>query len=94
MRVAYLIEPPFNYVDEAGAVTGCDIELARYVLGELGIHGVEFVETEFAQLLPGLAEKLGEDTLNLLFRVGLHSGPITGGVLRGSKSRFQLFGTI
>ena len=55
MRVAYLIEPPFNYVDETGAVTGCDIELARYVLSKLGINDVEFVETEFAQLLPGLA---------------------------------------
>ena len=25
-------------------------------------------------------------------RVGLHSGPVTAGVLRGEKSRFQLFG--
>lgn len=25
-------------------------------------------------------------------RFGLHSGPVTGGVLRGDKSRFQLFG--
>jgi len=55
VRVAYLIEPPFNYVDEAGKVTGCDVELARHILGELDIDQVEFVETEFAQLLPGLA---------------------------------------
>jgi class 3 adenylate cyclase len=25
-------------------------------------------------------------------RFGLHSGPVTAGVLRGDKSRFQLFG--
>lgn len=25
-------------------------------------------------------------------RIGLHSGPITGGILRGERSRFQLFG--
>jgi class 3 adenylate cyclase len=25
-------------------------------------------------------------------RFGMHSGPVTGGVLRGEKSRFQLFG--
>lgn len=25
-------------------------------------------------------------------RIGLHSGPITGGVLRGDRARFQLFG--
>jgi class 3 adenylate cyclase len=35
---------------------------------------------------------LGPDTADLAFRVGLHSGPITGGVLRGDNARFQLFG--
>jgi class 3 adenylate cyclase len=25
-------------------------------------------------------------------RFGLHSGPVTAGVLRGDRSRFQLFG--
>ncbi|CAJ1951432.1 unnamed protein product [Cylindrotheca closterium] len=39
-----------------------------------------------------LVDSLGEDTENLSMRVGLHSGPVTGGVLRGQKSRFQLFG--
>jgi hypothetical protein len=35
---------------------------------------------------------LGPGTRNLGFRIGLHSGPVTAGVLRGEKSRFQLFG--
>jgi class 3 adenylate cyclase len=35
---------------------------------------------------------LGPDTGNLELRFGLHSGPVTAGVLRGEKSRFQLFG--
>ena len=35
---------------------------------------------------------LGPDTGDLQLRVGLHSGPVTAGVLRGDKSRFQLFG--
>jgi class 3 adenylate cyclase len=35
---------------------------------------------------------LGSGTKNLHVRVGLHSGPVTAGVLRGQKSRFQLFG--
>merc|ERR1711862_646856 len=30
--------------------------------------------------------------MGLRLRSGLHSGPITGGILRGEKSRFQLFG--
>jgi class 3 adenylate cyclase len=43
-------------------------------------------------LINSLAESLGDDTRNLSFRVGLHSGSVTAGVLRGDKSRFQLFG--
>ena len=35
---------------------------------------------------------LGPDTGALLMRFGLHSGPVTAGVLRGDKCRFQLFG--
>jgi hypothetical protein len=35
---------------------------------------------------------LGPDTGDLTMRFGLHSGPVTAGVLRGEKSRFQLFG--
>ncbi|GKY96213.1 hypothetical protein MPSEU_000581200 [Mayamaea pseudoterrestris] len=39
-----------------------------------------------------LETTLGPDTTDLRMRVGLHSGPVTAGVLRGDKSRFQLFG--
>ncbi|WP_299893246.1 transporter substrate-binding domain-containing protein [uncultured Ruegeria sp.] len=56
MKFAYLIEPPFNYVDASGCVTGCDVELARYVFAEIGIADFEPVETEFAELLPGVAD--------------------------------------
>jgi class 3 adenylate cyclase len=35
---------------------------------------------------------LGPDTGDLDLRVGIHSGPVTAGVLRGERSRFQLFG--
>lgn len=56
MRFAYLIEPPFNYRESDGKVVGCDVDLARHVFARLGIEHVEFVETEFAELLPGVAE--------------------------------------
>ncbi|MEM7076389.1 MAG: transporter substrate-binding domain-containing protein, partial [Pseudomonadota bacterium] len=56
MKFAYLIEPPFNYVDASGRVTGCDVELAKYVCAEIGIAGFEPVETEFAELLPGVRD--------------------------------------
>jgi hypothetical protein len=39
-----------------------------------------------------LERELGPDTGDLAIRFGLHSGPVTAGVLRGQKSRFQLFG--
>lgn len=48
--------------------------------------------TKMSVLLVDLCETLGEDTSELQFRVGLHSGPVTAGVLRGQKGRFQLFG--
>ena len=35
---------------------------------------------------------LGPGTAELGLRLGVHSGPVTAGVLRGEKSRFQLFG--
>ena len=35
---------------------------------------------------------LGPDTGDLQLRVGLHSGPVTAGVLKGEQARFQLFG--
>ena len=43
-------------------------------------------------LVEQLSNKLGPDTSELELRVGLHSGATTAGVLRGQKSRFQLFG--
>ena len=35
---------------------------------------------------------LGPDTGDLSLRIGIHSGPVTAGILRGERSRFQLFG--
>lgn len=43
-------------------------------------------------LVKQLEEVLGPDTGDLSMRFGLHSGPVTAGVLRGDRSRFQLFG--
>lgn len=64
MKFAYLIEPPFNHRDADGTVTGCDVELARHVLAELG-ETFEPVEAEFAKLLPGLGEGRWQMTTGL-----------------------------
>jgi hypothetical protein len=47
---------------------------------------------KFNELAKQLEITLGPDTGDLAMRAGLHSGPVTAGVLRGDKSRFQLFG--
>ena len=44
------------------------------------------------QLTKKLEIQLGPDTTELAMRFGLHSGPVTAGVLRGERARFQLFG--
>ncbi|CAB9502419.1 Receptor-type guanylate cyclase gcy [Seminavis robusta] len=44
------------------------------------------------KLVKALEVSLGPDTGDLSLRVGLHSGQVTAGVLRGDKGRFQLFG--
>ena len=45
-----------------------------------------------SEITARLESKLGPGTGSLRMRFGLHSGPVTAGVLRGEKSRFQLFG--
>lgn len=47
---------------------------------------------KFNSLVKQLTRELGPDTEDLQLRVGLHSGPVTAGVLRGDRARFQLFG--
>lgn len=39
-----------------------------------------------------LSSVLGSELLELGLRVGMHSGSVTAGVLRGDRARFQLFG--
>lgn len=46
----------------------------------------------FQMVVRQLEVQLGPDTADLGVRVGIHSGPITSGVLRGERPRFQLFG--
>lgn len=43
-------------------------------------------------ILRNLVTTLGPDTVDLDMRFGMHSGPVTAGVLKGERSRFQLFG--
>jgi class 3 adenylate cyclase len=44
------------------------------------------------QLTSEMEKTLGPDTGDLTMRFGMHSGPVTAGVLQGDRARFQLFG--
>ena len=47
---------------------------------------------KFKEVARNLEVSLGPDTSVLGLRIGIHSGACTAGVLRGERSRFQLFG--
>ncbi|CAB9503571.1 Receptor-type guanylate cyclase gcy [Seminavis robusta] len=49
-------------------------------------------QKKMQELVVSLSRHLGADTETLKLRIGMHSGSVTAGVLRGQKSRFQLFG--
>lgn len=46
--------PPFNYKEKNGALAGYDVDVARLLAGKLGLK-VEFVSSEWASILAGLA---------------------------------------
>lgn len=60
--LAYLDEPPFCFPLPGGQATGCDIDVARYVLSELSVPRVETRLVTFADLMPGVAA--GDWTIN------------------------------
>jgi len=47
-------EAPYGYVTPDGELTGEAPEIAKHILGEMGITEVEAVITEFGSLIPGL----------------------------------------
>jgi class 3 adenylate cyclase len=55
-------------------------------------HFAHDCNVELIHLVKQLEVTLGPDTGDLAMRFGLHSGPVTAGVLRGQRARFQLFG--
>mmetsp|Transcript_14767 Transcript_14767/g.26491 ORF Transcript_14767/g.26491 Transcript_14767/m.26491 type:complete len:1228 (+) Transcript_14767:159-3842(+) len=49
-------------------------------------------QEKMIEVTQALEVRLGPDTMELSMRFGLNSGQVTGGVLRGDRARFQLFG--
>ena len=47
---------------------------------------------KMTEMTSELEASLGPDCSDLKMRFGMHSGPVTAGVLMGDRARFQLFG--
>lgn len=72
------------------AVTGCPEPQENHAV--IMVKFADDCLVKLGELTKSLADSLGSDTESLQLRVGLHSGSVTGGCLRGQKARFQLFG--
>ena len=72
------------------AVAGCPDPMKNHavVISRFALECMQTMDT----LTKRLEVTLGPDTGDLAVRIGLHSGPVTAGVLRGERARFQLFG--
>ena len=65
MRFAFLQEPPFCFTDGSGNLSGCDAMLAQKLCQMLELDAFSAVETEFANLLPGLVDGQWDITTGL-----------------------------
>ncbi|WP_281689808.1 ectoine/hydroxyectoine ABC transporter substrate-binding protein EhuB [Pseudonocardia thermophila] len=54
IRVGIANEAPYGFTDPSGKVTGESVEVARAVLGALGINDVQATTVEFGSLIPAL----------------------------------------
>lgn len=52
--VGFANEQPYAYQNADGELTGSSVEIAKRILGNLGVTEVDGVLTEFASLIPGL----------------------------------------
>lgn len=57
IRIAIADEEPYGYMDDNGEARGPGPDVARHVLGEIGINDIEWVVTSFGDLIPGLQEE-------------------------------------
>ncbi|MDI5934282.1 ectoine/hydroxyectoine ABC transporter substrate-binding protein EhuB [Halomonas kalidii] len=56
IRIAVANEVPYGYIDEHGEPRGAGPEVALHLMDELGIESIEWIETTFGDLIPGLRE--------------------------------------
>ena len=54
IRIAVADEPPYGYLNEEGKALGIGPEIAKRILEELNIERIEWIQTDFKNLIPGL----------------------------------------
>lgn len=54
IRIGYAIEPPYALIEPGGEVSGTFPAVARRLANELGIERIEWIQTDFDALIPGL----------------------------------------
>jgi class 3 adenylate cyclase len=73
-------------------VAVCGLPTPRDDHAEMMARFAHLCLSKMRELVKTLEVTLGPSTGDLFARCGMHSGPVTAGVLRGTKARFQLFG--
>jgi class 3 adenylate cyclase len=73
-------------------VAACGVPVARHDHAVVMARFARNCLFKMSELTRTMEVSLGPATADLGFRIGLHSGSVTGGVLRGDNARFQLFG--
>ena len=73
-------------------VAVCGLPEARADHAITMAHFAKDILKKMRVLTKELEVTLGPDTGDLDLRIGMHSGPVTAGLLRGERTRFQLFG--
>ncbi|TFH87366.1 ectoine/hydroxyectoine ABC transporter substrate-binding protein EhuB [Billgrantia azerbaijanica] len=56
IRIAVANEEPYGYLDDSGEAHGAGPDVAKHLMEALGIDAIEWVVTDFGELIPGLRE--------------------------------------
>ena len=71
VTVGFANEQPYAYMNADGELTGVSVDIARTIMGNLGVQEVEGLLTEFATLIPGLqAERFDMVTAGMFITPG------------------------
>ncbi|WGS87336.1 transporter substrate-binding domain-containing protein [Methylomonas sp. UP202] len=54
LRVGTALEAPYVYLDDAGRLTGLEVETVEHIAAELGITRIDWQQTAFDSLIPDL----------------------------------------